>query len=61
MESGLQYPNGLAVDWINKMLYWTDSVHNSISVCDLDGKKKRTLIDKSLDFPNDIVLDPYLR
>lgn len=53
-------PDGLAVDWIAKNLYWCDKGHDTIEVSRLDGKFKKVLInDKELlQEPRSIVLDP---
>ncbi|XP_048255378.1 very low-density lipoprotein receptor-like [Haliotis rufescens] len=51
-------PDGLAVDWINKHLYWTDTGFDRIEVSSLDGKMRKTLINTGLDEPRAIVLDP---
>ncbi|ESP00656.1 hypothetical protein LOTGIDRAFT_112161, partial [Lottia gigantea] len=51
-------PDGIAVDWIHKHLYWTDTGYNKIEVSTLDGKMRRVLIDSDLDEPRAIVLDP---
>lgn len=58
--SNLLNPDGLAVDWVAKNLYWCDKGHDTIEVSRLDGKFKRVLInDKSiLQEPRSIVLDP---
>ncbi len=34
---------GLAVDWINQLLYWTDHTYNKVEVARLDGTGRRTL------------------
>ena len=55
------YAEGLAWDWINEKLYWTDSVHLNIEVFDpATGYRKVlfTLGSSSTTFPSDIVLDP---
>lgn len=54
----LTEPRGLAVDWVNQMLYWVDAGEHSISVASQDGRLRRTLISENLDQPSDIVVDP---
>ena len=49
---------GLAVHWRTSQLYWTDQSHDKISVSDLDGNNRGTLIHSGLDAPRDIALDP---
>ena len=53
------YRDGLAIDWIYDLLYWTDSVYDHIQVSRLDGKDRRTIVKyDSLDKPTAIVVDP---
>jgi len=60
--TNLENPDGLAVDWIGKNLYWTDTkkAHppSEIAVSNLDGKYRRTLYDANLGKPRAIVVDP---
>lgn len=58
IEFGIEYPEGMAVDWIAKNLYWTDIGTKRIEVARLDGKSRRVLIWKDLSNPRSIVLDP---
>lgn len=58
LADGVHSPDGLAVDWLFKHLYWTDTGHDTISVANYDGTKKRTLISSGLDDPRAISLDP---
>lgn len=59
VESSLQTPVGLAVDWLQHNLYWTDSGDKSISVASVDGTKRRVLISTDLSEPRAIALDPH--
>ncbi|XP_072429816.1 low-density lipoprotein receptor-related protein 8 isoform X3 [Chiloscyllium punctatum] len=54
----LHTPEGLAVDWVHKNIYWTDSGTRSISVATADGTKRKTLISTELDKPRAISVDP---
>nr|BAN20688.1 low-density lipoprotein receptor [Riptortus pedestris] len=50
--------DGLAVDWIYKHIYWSDTEKDTISVATLDGKMKKTLVNDSLDKPRAVVVSP---
>ena len=60
---GLKKPEGLAVDWIAKKLYWTDCrdsdwERNRIEVANLDGTNRKVLFWKNLGLPRAIEVDP---
>lgn len=59
VDSSLQTPVGLALDWLQHNLYWTDSGDKSISVASVDGTKRRVLINTDLSEPRAIALDPH--
>lgn len=58
VDTNLQTTDGLAVDWIGKNLYWTDTGTDVIEVARVDGKYRRTLITHDLDQPRAIALIP---
>ncbi|KAG8179495.1 hypothetical protein JTE90_027207 [Oedothorax gibbosus] len=58
IEFGLNYPEGMAVDWIGKNLYWADMGLNRIEVSRLDGSSRRVILYQSMDDPRAIALDP---
>ncbi|XP_037133047.1 low-density lipoprotein receptor-related protein 8-like isoform X3 [Syngnathus acus] len=59
VDSSLQSPAALALDWLQHNLYWTDSGDKSISVASVDGTKRRVLISTDLSEPRAIALDPH--
>lgn len=44
VSTGLNTPNGIAVDWIADNLYWSDSALKLIEVSRLDGSYRKTLL-----------------
>ena len=49
---------GLAWDWVNRKLYWTDYCDNDIEVYDPVTRVRRILFDSGLTDPYSIVVDP---
>lgn len=60
-QTTLKNPDGLAVDWVGKNLYWCDKGLDTIEVSTLDGKFRKVLISTNLQEPRAIVLDPFKR
>lgn len=58
VSEGIVDATGIAIDWVGKKIYWSDSGSNSILVAETNGKNKRTLISSGLDKPSSIVVDP---
>ncbi|KAM4747687.1 low-density lipoprotein receptor-related protein 6 isoform 2-T2 [Rhinophrynus dorsalis] len=58
VQFGLDYPEGMAVDWLGKNLYWADTGTNRIEVSKLDGMHRQILVWKDLDSPRALALDP---
>lgn len=58
-STNLKNPDGLAVDWIVKNLYWCDKGLDTIEVSKLDGKYRKTLIRNGLQEPRAIAIDPF--
>lgn len=55
-------PEGVAVDWISRRLYWTDSTKDTIEVASLDNATLRTvIINRNLVNPRGIAVDPLQR
>ena len=58
IDSQLNSPEGLAIDWVHKNIYWTDSGNKTISVATADGSRRRTLFNTDLSEPRAIAVDP---
>ncbi|XP_063053042.1 low-density lipoprotein receptor-related protein 5 isoform X2 [Engraulis encrasicolus] len=58
IEFGLDYPEGMAVDWMGRNVYWADTGTNRIEVAHLDGQYRQVLVCKDLDNPRSLALDP---
>eukprot|EP00794_Sanderia_malayensis_P017393 gene17393-19134_t len=59
LASDLRTPDGIAYDWINDSIYWTDAQENTISRIDMTGNLTREiLITKDLDEPRAITVSP---
>ncbi|KAM4050039.1 very low-density lipoprotein receptor isoform 1-T1 [Anomaloglossus baeobatrachus] len=55
---GLYSPASIAVDWVYKNIYWTDTGLKTISVSNLDGIKRKVLFNSGLKDPSSIAVDP---
>ena len=44
VSTNLRRPNDIAVDHISKRLYWIDAYYDKIESIDLDGKKRKLLV-----------------
>ncbi|VDM94868.1 unnamed protein product [Thelazia callipaeda] len=58
IDKDVSTPDGLAVDWIHQLLFWTDTGLDQINVVDLVTRKRRTLFSENLDEPRAIAVDP---
>ena len=56
--SRLGIVEGIAIDWVARKLYWTDSLNLIIGVSGLRGQDKRELIRTGLDKPRGIAVHP---
>lgn len=54
----MDHPDGLAVDWIGRNFYWTDTGTDRIEVARLNGTSRKILISENLDEPRALCLDP---
>ncbi|RWS16465.1 low-density lipoprotein receptor-related protein 2-like protein [Dinothrombium tinctorium] len=63
---GLSKPTDIAIDWVGRNIYWTDSDLSSVKskgrvfVSLIDGRYKKTLLSTALERPTSIALDPEL-
>uniref|UniRef100_A0A3B3D9U6 Nidogen 1b n=1 Tax=Oryzias melastigma TaxID=30732 RepID=A0A3B3D9U6_ORYME len=51
-------PEGIAVDHVARLLFWTDSMRDTIEVSQLDGSQRLVLFDTDLVNPRPIVTNP---
>jgi len=58
VEDGVGVPHGIALDWINNNLYWTNEALRTVSVLSLTTHQKITLLDTRINNAQDIVVDP---
>ena len=61
--TGLLKPEGLACDWINNKIYWTDSETKRIEVASIESQDngyqdRRVLVWEDLDQPRSIAVSP---
>jgi Low-density lipoprotein receptor repeat class B len=52
-------PDGLAVDWLGRNLYWCDKMTDTIEVSRLDGRYRRVLVRTELQEPRAIAVHPF--
>lgn len=54
----LQNPDGLAVDWVARNVYWCDKGTDTVEVARLDGRHRRVLLREGLSEPRALALLP---
>ncbi|XP_047540379.1 prolow-density lipoprotein receptor-related protein 1-like [Vanessa atalanta] len=54
----LQNPDGLAVDWVARNVYWCDKGTDTVEVARLDGRHRRVLLREGLHEPRALALLP---
>lgn len=65
VESGVVNPEGIACDWMNHNIYWTDSETKRIEVVSLkkprenEIRDRKVIVWKDLDMPRAIALSPH--
>ncbi|XP_031781812.1 nidogen isoform X2 [Nasonia vitripennis] len=50
---------GIAIDWVSRAVFWTDSGNETIEVAHLDTKKRKILFSEGLINPRGIAVHPY--
>ena len=58
VENGLALPEGIAVDWVTRHIYWIESQLDQIEVSEFDGSNRACLLSGGLANPRAIVVDP---
>ena len=58
VDDGIKSPQGIAINWVARSLYWTDSENDNIEVTRLDGSSRKILINDGLDEPRALAVDP---
>ena len=66
--NGMEFPEGIAIDWVARNVYWTDSGKKTIEVARLDDARSRSkpitrlvLFDEQLQNPRGIAVHPSAR
>ncbi|XP_075049415.1 nidogen-2 [Mixophyes fleayi] len=57
ISTDLMSPEGLAIDYLRRTMYWTDSGTDKIESARLDGSDRKTLFDTNLVNPRAIAID----
>ncbi|XP_028410904.1 uncharacterized protein LOC114533564 isoform X4 [Dendronephthya gigantea] len=62
LNTGLEYPRGMAVDPIAGYLFWSDwGAKAAVERCDLDGTNRVVLVKDNITWPNGVTLDTSAR
>ncbi|KAL8206918.1 UNVERIFIED_CONTAM: hypothetical protein K2H54_035136, partial [Gekko kuhli] len=59
IHDAMERPEGLAVDWINRKLYWTDKGMSHIDMSDLNGMRRKIIIQEGVSQPQGIAVHPF--
>ncbi|XP_053385857.1 low-density lipoprotein receptor-related protein 2-like [Mercenaria mercenaria] len=60
IDHGIKSPEGLAIDWVGRKLYWIDAKRVAMYVSELNGTSVKTLLKKTiLRRPRALVLNPF--
>ena len=58
VDSEIDRPDGVAIDWVARNIYWTDTGTDRIEVARLNGSYRKIIISEELLEPRAIVVDP---
>ena len=58
VDQGLSTVEGIAVDWLNRKLYWVESKFDQIEVSNLDGTQRASIISGEMQNPRALAVDP---
>ena len=48
VNSSVAWPNGITIDFREQKVYWADAKLDKIEVMNLDGSRRRTILDENL-------------
>ena len=48
VNTSLGWPNGIAIDYETRMIYWGDAKTDKIEASDLNGRQRRVLVNDQL-------------
>ncbi|XP_077490332.1 nidogen-like isoform X1 [Amblyomma americanum] len=59
-RTGLRSPEGIALDWASRNVFWTDSMDDTVEVASLDGAYHHVIVSTGLVNPRGIAVHPAL-
>lgn len=57
-SGNIGFPEDIAVDWVSKNIYWTDSFNDVVAVASIEDGKQLTVIKEELVNPRGIAVHP---
>ncbi|XP_038047205.1 low-density lipoprotein receptor-related protein 2-like isoform X2 [Patiria miniata] len=57
-SNGIEYMEAIAVDWVGRNIYWSDTAINIIEVASLDRDHRAVLFSQNISRPRGLCLDP---
>ncbi|CAB1460765.1 unnamed protein product [Pleuronectes platessa] len=58
ISEDLNSPEGLAIDWVHRRMYWTDKSRSTVDCSSLVGLSRETIVSKGLEKPRGIAVHP---